>query len=715
MNSQQDKVNKYKRYTITTALPYANGPVHIGHLAGVYVPADIYARYLRSKGEDVIMIGGSDEHGVPITIKARSQHISPQELVDHYHHIIKKSFEDFGISFDIYSRTSNPIHSQIASDFFQKLYDKGCFEEKTSMQFYDEENEQFLADRYITGTCPICQSEGAYGDQCEKCGSSLSPTELINPKSAISGNIPVMKETKHWYLPLNRYEDFLREWILEKHKDDWKTNVYGQCKSWIDQGLQARAVTRDLNWGVKLPIPNTEGKVLYVWFDAPIGYISATKELLPDTWEKYWKDSQTKLVHFIGKDNIVFHCIIFPSMLKAEGSFILPENVPANEFLNLEGDKISTSRNWAVWLHEYLQDFPGKQDVLRYVLTANAPETKDNDFTWKDYQARNNNELLAVFGNFVNRTLVLTQKYFDGKVPTSNAYSDLDLQVIEQMVSFPNKIAQSIELYRFREALNELMNLARLGNKYLTDTEPWKIYKTDPERVKTVLNVALQITAHLAVLCEPFLPFTAQKIRGMLNLQALGWEEASKENLLEAGHLLSTPELLFEKVEDETVLAQMAKLEASKDINSKTLQAGSNLGTKQENKEIEPLKPLISFDDFAKLDLRVGQIIEAEKVPKTKKLLKLTVDTALDKRTIVSGIASYYSPEEIIGKKVCVLVNLEPKELKGIPSEGMILMSENADGQLFFVEPASLKNRMKPAEAKQPAEAKEPEIGTIIR
>lgn len=568
MISQHKNVNKPERYTITTALPYANGPIHIGHLAGVYVPADIYARFLRSNKRDVILVGGSDEHGVPITIKAKSQGISPQELVDKYHSIIKKSFEDFDITFDVYSRTSSKLHAETAADFFKKLYDKNCFEEKTSMQFYDAENEQFLADRYITGTCPRCSNEDAYGDQCEKCGSTLSPDELINPKSAISGNIPIKKETKHWYLPLGEYEDFLSEWIIEGHKKDWKVNVYGQCKSWIDIGLQSRAVTRDLNWGVKLPIENTEGKVLYVWFDAPIGYISATKELLKDKWEPYWKDEGSKLVCFIGKDNIVFHCIIFPAMLKADGSYILPDNVPANEFLNLEGNKISTSRNWAVWLHEYLEDFPNKQDVLRYTLTSIAPETKDNDFTWKDFQSKNNNELVAVFGNFVNRTLVLINKYFDGNTPPLNwdnlseEEKQRDRAVLDEMLAYPDKIAQSIENYRFREALSELMNLARLGNKYLTDTEPWKLYKTEPNKVDGILNISMQIVTRLAILCEPFLPFTSKKIFTMLNTEPMLWEEAKKEDLLEVGRKIGNVELLFEKIEDTDIERQVAKLTA---------------------------------------------------------------------------------------------------------------------------------------------------------
>ncbi len=669
---------KFKRHTITSALPYANGPIHIGHLAGVYVPADIYARYLRLKGEDVIFIGGSDEHGVPITIKARQQGVTPQDIVDKYHSVIKESFKKFGISFDIYSRTSNKIHHETASGFFKTLYEKGEFIEKTSMQYYDEETKHFLADRYITGTCPHCGYEKAYGDQCENCGTSLSPLDLINPVSVLSGNKPVRKETKHWYLPLDKYEPWLREWIIEGHKDDWKTNVYGQCKSWIDQGLQPRAVTRDLDWGVKVPLPGAEGKVLYVWFDAPIGYISATKEWSEKTgkdWEPYWKDEETRLLHFIGKDNIVFHCIIFPSMLKQEGSYILPENVPAFEFMNLENDKISTSRNWAVWLHEYLEDFPGKEDVLRYVLTANAPETKDNDFTWKDFQARNNNELLAVFGNFVNRTLVLTQKYFEGKVPETDLLTDEDKAVFDELKEFPVRIGESLDKFRFREALNEMMNLARLGNKYLTDSEPWKIFKTDEARVRTIMNVSLQICANLSVLSEPFLPFTAKKLAEMLNLSGLKWNDAGNPGLLKPGDILNKPAYLFEKIEDKAIDAQIEKLLATKKANE------------ENNVTVNPAKESIEFDDFAKLDIRVGTIIEAEKVPKTKKLLKLKIDTGIDKRTVVSGIAEFYNPENIIGQKVSILVNLEPRKLRGIESEGMILMAEDGNGKLCFVAP----------------------------
>ena len=668
---------KFKRYTITSALPYANGPIHIGHLAGVYIPADIYARYLRLKDEDVLFIGGSDEHGVPITIKARQLGVKPQDIVDKYHGIIKKSFEDFDISFDVYSRTSAKIHHDTASEFFKKLFDEGKFIEKSNEQYYDEENKQFLADRYITGICPHCGFEKAYGDQCESCGISLSPLELKNPKSALSGNIPVLKETKHWYLPLDQYEEWLDEWIIKGHKNDWKPNVYGQVKSWLDQGLRPRAVTRDLDWGVHVPIEDAEGKVLYVWFDAPIGYISAAKEWAKETgndWEKYWKDEDSKLLHFIGKDNIVFHCIIFPVMLKAEGSYIVPENVPANEFLNLENDKISTSRNWAVWLHEYLEEFPGKQDVLRYVLTANAPETKDNDFTWKDFQARNNNELLAIFGNFVNRTLVLTQKYFDGVVPEAKNLDEESMKVLKEIELFPAKIASSIDRYRFREALSELMNLARLGNKYLTDQEPWKVFKTDPEKVKGILNVSLQIVANLSVLSEPFLPFTAHKLQKMIGLEGLNWNDGGRTDLLKAGNQLNKPELLFERIEDKTIEAQVQKL----------------LDTKKENEmnvAAKPAKETIEFDDFVKMDIRTGTILEAEKVAKTKKLLKLKVDTGIDQRIVVSGIAEYYKAEDIIGKKVSILVNLSPRKLRGIESQGMILMAEDKDGKLCFVSP----------------------------
>lgn len=665
-------MKKFNRTLVTTALPYANGPVHIGHLAGVYVPADIYVRYLRMKGEDVLLIGGSDEHGVPITIKAQKEGVTPQNVVDKYHGIIKDSFEKFGISFDIYSRTSSKTHYETASEFFKILYDKGEFVEKTSEQYYDSQANQFLADRYITGTCPHCNSEGAYGDQCESCGTSLNATDLINPTSSITGNKPELKETKHWYLPLDKYENHLKKWILEDHKE-WKANVYGQCKSWLDNGLHPRAVTRDLNWGVPVPVEGGEGKVLYVWFDAPIGYISATKELTPD-WEKYWKAEDSKMVHFIGKDNIVFHCIIFPAMLKAEGSYILPENVPANEFLNLEGDKISTSRNWAVWLHEYLEEFPEKQDVLRYVLTANAPETKDNDFTWKDFQARNNNELVAIFGNFVNRALVLTHKYFEGKVPSIGDLTDFDKETLAEIPVIKEQVEKNLETYHFREALKEAMNLARLGNKYLADTEPWKVIKTDEERVKTILNISLQISANLSTLMEPFLPFTAQKLRKFLNIESIGWEQLGA-NVIESGHQINPVSLLFEKIEDETIQAQVDKLLATKVANAVA------------NKKATPAKENINFEDFMKMDIRVGTIIDAEKVAKTKKLLKLTIDTGIDQRTVVSGIAEHYQPEEVIGKQVSILVNLEPKNLKGIESQGMILMAEDADGKLSFVSP----------------------------
>ena len=669
---------KFKRYTVTSALPYANGPLHIGHLAGVYIPADIYARYLRSKGEDVIFIGGSDEHGVPITIKARELGVTPQEIVDKYHKIIKDSFERFGISFDIYSRTSNKIHHETAADIFRTLYEKNEFIEQTSLQYYDEETQHFLADRYITGTCPHCGYEKAYGDQCENCGTSLSPNELINPKSLLSGNVPVKKETKHWYLPLDKYTPWLREWILEGHKNDWKTNVYGQCKSWINQGLKPRAVTRDLDWGIKVPVEDAEGKVLYVWFDAPIGYISATKEWAQENnknWEPYWKDKETKLVHFIGKDNIVFHCIMFPSILKNEGTYIVPDNVPANEFLNLEGNKISTSRNWAVWLHEYLEEFPDKQDVLRYVLCSNAPETKDNDFTWKDFQAKNNNELLAIFGNFVNRTIVLIHKYFNGLVPEIGELTELDKTVLNEIKAYPEKIGKSIENYRFREALNEMMNLARLGNKYLTDSEPWKQIKSNKERVKTILNISLQICANLSILAEPFLPFTSNKLIKILNISALKWKDAGKQDILVSGHQLNKPSYLFNKIEDPEIDTQIQKL-----LNTKK-------NNEEEENQINPAKENIEFDDFVKLDIRTGTIIEAEKVPKTKKLLKLKIDTGIDKRVIVSGIAEYYKPEDIIGQKISILVNLAPRKLRGIESNGMILMAENSEGKLCFVSP----------------------------
>ena len=657
---------EFKRYLITSALPYANGPVHIGHLAGVYIPSDIYTRYLRLRGRDVISVCGSDEHGVPITIKARKEGVSPQVIVDRYHTLIKESFRRLGISFDIYSRTSSPTHCKTASEFFRKLYDEGKFIERTSMQYYDEEAQTFLADRYIVGTCPRCGNERAYGDQCEKCGSTLSPDELINPHSAVSGSIPVKRETKHWYLPLDKYEDFLRKWILEGHKE-WKSNVYGQCKSWLDLGLQPRAVSRDLDWGIPVPVEGAEGKVLYVWFDAPIGYISATKDLTPD-WEKYWKSEDTRLVHFIGKDNIVFHCIVFPSMLKAHGGYILPDNVPANEFLNLEGDKISTSRNWAVWLHEYLDDFPGKEDVLRYVLCANAPETKDNDFTWRDFQARNNNELVAILGNFVNRALVLTKKYYGGRVPACGEMNDYDRATVAELQGIRSELESSIENFRFREALKNAMNFARIGNKYLADTEPWKVVKTDPERVNTILNIALQITANVAVAIEPFMPFSSEKILKMLAIDRPSWDALGSMSVIPAGHEIGEPELLFEKIEDEAIERQLAKLEASKAANAAAEAA----------QHVAEQKAEVSFDDFDKMDIRISTIIAAEKVAKTKKLLKLTVDTGIDRRTIVSGIAEYFKPEELVGRQVPVLVNLAPRELKGIRSEGMILMAEDA-------------------------------------
>jgi methionyl-tRNA synthetase len=670
---------QHKRYTITSALPYANGPVHIGHLAGVYVPADIYARYLRMQGEEVLFIGGSDEHGVPITIKARKEGCTPQDIVDRYHEIIKKSFQELGISFDIYSRTSSAEHHKTAAEFFEKLYAEGKFVEKTSQQYYDEEAGQFLADRYITGTCPHCGNEHAYGDQCEACGTSLNATDLINPKSALSGNPPVLKETKHWYLPLDKDEGWLREWILESHKGDWKSNVYGQCKSWIDAGLQPRAVTRDLDWGVKVPIDGADGKVLYVWFDAPIGYISFTKQLKGDGWEKWWKDKDTKLVHFIGKDNIVFHCIIFPAMLKAEGSYILPANVPANEFLNLEGNKISTSKNWAVWLHEYLVDFPGKQDVLRYTLCANAPETKDNDFTWKDFQLKNNSELVAILGNFVNRTMVLTHKFYDGKVPACGELGELDKQTVEEIAKFPELIGHSIENYRFREAVGELMDLARLGNKYLTETEPWKLIKNDPAKTATVMNISLQICANLAVLCAPFLPFTADKIHRIMNLQALGWKDAGRSDIMMEGHQIAKPELLFEQISDEVIQAQIDKLQATKKKNE--LEAWQPAVVKGE----------VAFDDFGKVDIRVGTVLECSKVPKADKLLQFKIEDGMGTRTIVSGIAKYYpEPEKLIGMQVCFIANFAPRKLKGVESQGMILSAEDRDGRLVLITPSQL-------------------------
>ena len=666
---------EYKRYLITSALPYANGPVHIGHLAGVYVPSDIYTRYLRLKGHDVISVCGSDEHGVPITIKARKEGITPQQVVDRYHEIIEKSFRRLGMSFDIYSRTSSPTHRVTASEYFRKLYDEGKFIEQTSMQFFDEEAQQFLADRYIVGTCPRCQNEKAYGDQCEKCGSTLSPDELINPRSALSGGNIVKRETKHWYLPLDKYEGFLREWILEGHKE-WKSNVYGQCKSWLDLGLQPRAVSRDLDWGIPVPVEGADGKVLYVWFDAPIGYISATKDLTPD-WEKYWKSEDTKMVHFIGKDNIVFHCIVFPAMLKAHGDYILPENVPANEFLNLEGDKISTSRNWAVWLHEYLDEFPGKEDVLRYVLCANAPETKDNDFTWKDFQARNNSELVAVLGNFVNRALVLTKKYYDGIVPERGELTEYDEATIDEMQKIKSSLERNIEHYHFREALKDAMNFARIGNKYLADTEPWKLIKTDPERVKTILNIALQITANTAIAIEPFMPFSAEKMLNMLAVEKFSWEQMGSMELIAAGHTIGEAQLLFEKIEDDVIQAQLDKLEAARKA---ILEAEAAQNVTEQKAEV-------SFDDFQKMDIRVSTILAAEKVAKTKKLLKLSIDTGIDKRTIVSGIAEYYTPEQLVGRQVLVLANLAPREIKGIESRGMILMAEDALGRLVLVQP----------------------------
>ncbi|MCK4880996.1 MAG: methionine--tRNA ligase [Bacteroidales bacterium] len=663
----------YKRYLVTSALPYANGPLHLGHLAGVYVPSDIYVRYLRQRDRDVISICGSDEHGVPITLKARNEGISPQEVVDRYHGINKKAFEDFGISFDIYSRTSNQVHHETASEFFKTLYEKGVFIEKTSEQYYDDEAATFLADRYITGTCPHCGNPGAYGDQCEQCGTSLSPSDLVNPVSTISGSLPILKETKHWYLPLDQYEPWLQEWILKEHKE-WKPNVYGQCKSWLDQGLHPRAVSRDLDWGVPVPVEGADGKVLYVWFDAPIGYISATKELTPE-WEKYWKDEETRMIHFIGKDNIVFHCIVFPTMLKAEGSYILPDNVPANEFLNLENEKISTSRNWAVWLHEYLEDFPGKQDVLRYVLCANAPENKDNDFTWKDFQNRNNNELVAILGNFVNRAIVLTHKYFEGKVPESGTLTDQDRATLEEIKTIGLSVEESLEQFRFREAIKRGMDLARLGNKYLADTEPWKVIKTDPDRVKTILNISLQISANLTLLLDPFLPFSMEKLRGLLQFEGRSWDGIGSESLLAPGHTIEKASLLFEKIEDEQIQFQLEKLNKTKAEN-------------EEPVELAPQKAEITFDDFTRMDFRTGTILEAEKVPKTKKLIKMLVDLGFEKRTIVSGIAEYFEPDVLPGQQVSVLANLAPRKIKGIESQGMILLSENPDGSLHFVKPS---------------------------
>ena len=669
----------FKRTLVTSALPYANGPVHIGHLAGVYIPADIYVRYLRFKGEEVLHIGGSDEHGVPITIRAKKEGVTPQDIVDRYHTIIKDSFHEFGISFDIYSRTSSEIHIETASDFFLKLYNNGQFEEKISEQYYDPEAKMFLADRYITGECPHCHNPNAYGDQCESCGTSLSPTDLINPKSALSGATPILKETKHWYLPLDKHEAWLKEWILNDHKE-WKSNVYGQCKSWLDMGLHPRAVSRDLDWGVPVPLADGEGKVLYVWFDAPIGYISNTKELLPNDWEKWWKSEDTKLIHFIGKDNIVFHCIVFPAMLKAEGSYILPENVPANEFLNLEGDKISTSRNWAVWLNEYLVDFPNQQDALRYTLTANAPETKDNDFTWKDFQARNNNELVAILGNFVNRALVLTQKYFDNKVPSLNELTDYDKETLKEFSTIKGSVEKYLDAFRFRDALKEAMNLARIGNKYLADTEPWKTAKTDMSRTETILHIALQITANLSIVFEPFLPFSTTKMREFLNIDNQQWSQLGSMDLLSVGHQLNQAGLLFSKIEDEEIEKQIEKLHNTKKSNE----------IQVETTDIVPVKETIEFSDFEKIDIRVGIILECIKMPKADKLLQFLIDDGIEKRTIISGIAKWYNPEELIGKQVCFIANLAPRKLRGVESRGMILSAENADGSLSLITPSSL-------------------------
>ena len=725
------ETKEYKRNLVTCALPYANGPVHIGHLAGVYVPADIYVRYLRMKGEDVLFVCGSDEHGVPITIKAKKEGVTPQDIVDRYHALIKSSFAGLGINFDIYSRTSSQVHAQMASDFFRKLYEDGKFIVKESEQYYDEQAKTFLADRYITGTCPRCGSEGAYGDQCEKCGATLSPDELINPKSALSGSALVKKATKHWYLPLDEYEKWLGEWILDGHKE-WKTNVYGQCKSWIDGGLQPRAVSRDLDWGVPVPVEGAEGKVLYVWFDAPIGYISNTKELLPQTWEKWWKSQDTKLVHFIGKDNIVFHCIVFPSMLKAHGGYILPDNVPANEFLNLEGDKISTSRGWAVWLNEYLQELPGKEDVLRYVLCANAPETKDNDFSWKDFQTRNNSELVAIFGNFVNRAIVLTHKYFGGKVPSDLKPEAIDAETLAQIPQIVSEIEENISSYKFREALKAAMNLARLGNKYLTDTEPWKVAKNDLDRTASILNVSLQICAALGIVFEPFLPFSAEKLRRMLNVGviagtdhrageegtcgvnifksgecaalhtigsvdapesfeglSLSWNDLFSARILPAGHEIGQAQLLFEKIEDEMIAPQIERLEA---IRKAREEAEAAAAAAEAAAKVEPQKEECCFEDFEKMDIRTATVLEAERVPKTDKLLKLTIDTGIDTRTIVSGIAEYYSPEEMVGKQICILANLAPRKIRGIESKGMILMARQGDGKMRFVTPAETLN-----------------------
>lgn len=667
--------NKYKRTLITTALPYANGPVHIGHLAGVYIPADIYARYKRLKGEEVLLVGGSDEHGVPIAIKAKKEGVSPKDIVDRYHNIIKKSFSELGITFDVYGRTTSDTHFKTASEFFTKLYDNGEFLEQISEQYYDEEAKQFLADRYIVGICPHCKNENAYGDQCESCGTSLNATDLLNPKSTISGSAPILKETRHWYLPLNKHEEWLRHWILETHKE-WKSNVYGQCKSWLDMGLQPRAVTRDLDWGIPVPLDGAEGKVLYVWFDAPIGYISNTKEICPDDWEKWWKCEDTKVVNFIGKDNIVFHCIVFPAMLKAEGSYILPDNVPANEFLNLEGDKISTSRNWAVWLHEYLQDFKGKQDVLRYVLTANAPETKDNDFTWKDFQSRNNNELVAVYGNFVNRALVLTNKYFNGIVPQRGALTTFDEKIVLNISGTKKIIEKHLESYHFRDALKEVMNLARIGNKYLADTEPWKLIKTDIDRVKTIMNISLQITANLSIAFEPFLPFSSKKLLEMLNISSLNWDQLGSIDLINDGHHINKPQLLFDKIEDEEIELQVKKLLDTKKKNEECL------------KNPDPILSEVTFDEFTKVDIRIGKVLECIKVPKTDKLLQFSIEDNIGKRTIVSGIAEYYDPKDLIGKYVCFIANFKPRKLRGIESYGMILSAvDYKTGQLCIIGP----------------------------
>lgn len=676
---------KFKRTLVTSALPYANGPVHIGHLAGVYVPADIYVRYLRLKGENVLFIGGSDEHGVPVTIRAKKEGCTPQDVVDRYHSLIKRSFEEFGISFDVYSRTTSDTHHHVASDFFRRLYDEGKFVEMESEQFYDEEAHQFLTDRNIVGECPRCHADGAYGDQCEKCGCTLSPEELINPRNALTGNALVKRKTSHWYLPLDQYQEWLEQWILKEHTE-WRPNVYGQCKSWLDGGLHPRAVTRDLEWGIPVPVEGAEGKVLYVWFDAPIGYISNTKELCerrPElgSWETWWKDPSTRLIHFIGKDNIVFHCIVFPTMLKAEGSYILPDNVPSNEFLNLEDDKISTSRNWAVWLHEYLADFPGKQDVLRYVLTANAPETKDNNFTWKDFQARNNNELVAVYGNFINRALVLTQKYFDGKVPARGEWTEYDRQTVDEFVGVKAEVENLLNVFKFRDAQKEAMNLARIGNKYLADTEPWKLAKTDMERVGTILNLALQLAANLAIAFEPFLPFSSEKLRTMLGMDSFSWNDLGSTELLAEGHQLGKAELLFEKIEDEAVDAQVEKLLATKRAN------------KEQNYRANPVKTDVSIDDFAKLDIRVGTVLECQKVPKADKLLQFTIADGLENRTILSGIAQFYKPEELVGKQVLFIANLAPRKIRGIESQGMILSAVDVDGNLSVT---TVEHTMKP-------------------